>query len=69
MCDGDVRKDVRIADEIRAFVAATGAKTVVMTGKVNGCPHEQSVDYEGDVCPQCQFWADKDRWTGSNLRR
>ena len=30
-----------------------------------GCPHEEGVDYpEGQICPQCPFWAHRDRWTG-----
>ena len=65
----DVRNDARIAEEIRAFTTASGAKTVVMTGTINGCPHEQGVDYEGDVCPQCPFWATRDRWTGERVDR
>jgi hypothetical protein len=69
ICDADVRNDARIADELRAFVAASGARTVVMTGKINGCPHEAGVDYEGDVCPRCPFWAGRDRWTGSSAPR
>jgi len=69
VCEGEVRNDPRVADEVRAFVVASGAKSVAMTGKVNGCPHEQGVDYEGDVCPRCPFWADKDRWTRSSAAR
>jgi hypothetical protein len=60
----DVRKDMNIAREIRAFITAAGAKTVVMTDRINGCPHEEGIDYEGPVCPKCPFWAGRDRWTG-----
>ena len=62
--DSDVRNDARIADEVRAFVLASGAKSVAMADRITGCPHEEGIDYEGDVCPRCPFWADKDRWTG-----
>jgi len=63
----DVRTDSRIAEEIRAFVIASGARTVAMTGKINGCPHEEGADYQGDTCPQCPFWAGRERWTGKVL--
>ncbi len=64
----DVRFDRRIASEIQAFLARNGAKTVVTTGEINGCPHEEGVDYpEGHVCPQCPFWATVDRWTHERL--
>ena len=33
------------------------------------CPHEEDKDYpEGGTCPQCPFWADKDRWSGLPVR-
>ena len=60
----DVRTDMTIAREIQQFIANAGARTVVMTGQINGCPHEAGIDYEGDVCPMCPFWAGRDRWTG-----
>ncbi len=64
----DVRFDRRIASEIQAFLARNGAKTVVTTGEINGGPHEEGIDYpEGDVCPQCPFWATVDRWTHERL--
>jgi len=29
-----------------------------------GCPHEEGTDYpEGKSCPQCPFWAGRDRFT------
>jgi hypothetical protein len=31
-------------------------------------PHEEGIDYpEGKTCPQCPFWASRDRWTGESL--
>jgi hypothetical protein len=39
-------------------------KTVAMTDRIIGCPHEEGIDYEGPVCPHCPFWANRDRWTG-----
>ncbi len=45
-----------------------GAKSVVMTDRIIGCPHEEGIDYEGPTCPDCPFWAGRDRWTGKRLQ-
>jgi hypothetical protein len=35
-----------------------------LTDRIIGCPHEEGKDYPaGDVCPQCPFWANRDRFT------
>ena len=63
--DGDVRRDPGIGANILRFVQEHGAKTVIMTDGIIGCPHEEGIDYpDGQVCPQCPFWAHRDRWTG-----
>ncbi len=62
--DSDVRTDPQIISEILAFVAENGVLSVVMTGGIIGCPHEEGIDYEGQICPRCPFWANRDRWTG-----
>ena len=63
--DGDVRRDPTIGQEILDFSRQHGAKTVVMTDRIIGCPHEEGVDYpDGQACPQCPFWAHRDRWSG-----
>ena len=62
---GDVRQDSAIGRDILAFIERHGAVTVVMTDRIIGCPHEEGIDYpDGQVCPQCPFWAHRDRWTG-----
>jgi hypothetical protein len=63
----DLRNDPRIAEEMLAFIDAAGARSVAMTDRIIGCPHEEEVDYEGPICPACPFWADRDRWTGKRL--
>jgi hypothetical protein len=64
----DVRLDRVVNGEILQFIQAHEAKTVVMSPGIIGCPHEEGVDYpEGEVCPHCPFWADRDRWTGEKL--
>ena len=62
--DRDVRRDAAIAASILEFIAQFEVRTVVMTGRIIGCPHEEGIDYEGSVCPRCEFWANRDRWIG-----
>lgn len=65
---GDVRDDVEIAAAIQEFVDQHGVKTVVMTDRLIGCPHEEGIDYPaGETCPSCPFWATRDRWSGKTL--
>jgi hypothetical protein len=63
----DVRNDAAVAEEVLAFIEATGSRSVVMTDRIIGCPHEEGVDYQGSTCPACPFWARRDRWTGKRL--
>ncbi len=61
----DVRTDPAIESEILQFVRDHGAKSVVTTDGIIGCPHGEGIDYpDGQACPQCPFWAHRDRWTG-----
>ena len=65
MEDGDVRNDPAIGKQILAFIRQHGAKSVVMSDRIIGCPHEEGTDYpEGEVCPHCPFWAHRDRCSG-----
>jgi hypothetical protein len=64
----DVRSNPAIQSDILRFIQSHGARTVVMTDRIIGCPHEEGVDYpEGQACPRCPFWAHRDRWTGKPL--
>jgi len=47
-----------------AFLAEHGVLSVAMVDRIIGCPHQEGIDYEGPICPQCPFWANRDRWTG-----
>ena len=51
--DRDVRTDPHIAAEILTFLDAADVKTVAMTDRIIGCPHEEGIDYEGQTCPRC----------------
>jgi hypothetical protein len=65
----DVRSDVAIAEQIGEFIDRQGAKSVALADRIIGCPHEEGIDYpHGTACPQCPFWANRDRWTGQLLR-
>jgi hypothetical protein len=63
----DIRDDIRVTEEVLAFITEAGAKSVVMAERIIGCPHEEGIDYEGATCPVCPFWAGRDRWTSERL--
>ena len=64
----DIRRKVTVGENIVAFVRRHGARSVVMSDRIMGCPHEEGIDYPvGQVCPQCPFWADRDRFTGETV--
>ncbi|MBT9596302.1 MAG: hypothetical protein IV094_09990 [Vitreoscilla sp.] len=61
----DVRSDPQINEAVVHFLQLHGVKSVVMPDRIIGCPHEEGVDYpEGENCPQCPYWAGRDRFTG-----
>jgi len=63
----DVRQQVDISRQIVEFLGQHQVKSVVMTDRVIGCPHEEGIDYpEGQSCPRCPFWKGRDRWTGTS---
>ena len=62
----DVRNDPEIIDQILNFISANGAKSVVSPSEIIGCPHEEGIDYpEGQSCPNCHYWAGRDRFSGN----
>jgi hypothetical protein len=64
----DVRKDVRINQEILQFIEDNSIKRVTMVDRIIGCPHEEGIDYpEEETCQQCSYWKNRDRWTGKIL--
>lgn len=66
---GDVRTDADVGSEVTAFIQDHGVKSVIMPDRIIGCPHEEGVDYpDGEVCPQCPFWANRDRWSGEIIQ-
>ena len=68
VAEHDVRKDQSINEEILEFIQSNAVRSVVMTDRIIGCPHEEGIDYpDGETCPQCHFWAHRDRWSGDVL--
>jgi hypothetical protein len=67
--EGDIRKDMEIGDEILKLLNIYGVQSVIVKEGIFGCPHEEGIDYpDGEVCPQCPFWANRDRFTGELIQ-
>jgi hypothetical protein len=64
---GDIRSDPGIAREILEFIEQHQVRSVVMTDRIIGCPHQEGIDYEGENCPVCEFWHGRDRFTGQRV--
>ncbi len=60
----DLRHKATVVDEVAFFFQRFGVVSVAMTDRIIGCPHEEGIDYEGPTCPECPFWAGRNRWTG-----
>jgi hypothetical protein len=64
----DVRFDEGVGEKVLSVIQTHGAQSVVMTDSIIGCPHEEGTDYpEGTSCPQCPFWAGRDRFTQERI--
>lgn len=67
--DIDVREDLDIGEQILAFLKPHAPRSSVITAGIIGCPHEEGVDYpDGASCPQCPFWAGRDRFTHERIQ-
>jgi hypothetical protein len=67
--DTDVRHDFTIGEQILTFFKTYAPRSVVMADRIIGCPHEEGTDYpEGSSCPQCPFWAGRDRFTHERIQ-
>ena len=66
--DEDLRSDDETTQQIRAFLTQHNIVSVVAVDRIIGCPHEEGIDYpDGTACPQCPFWANRDRFTGEMI--
>ena len=62
--DTDVRQDPQVLADIMTLVETRDVKSIVVTDRIIGCPHEEGIDYpDGQSCPQCPFWEHRDRFT------
>jgi hypothetical protein len=60
---GDIRANDAICEEVARFLRDHRVHSVSLVDGIIGCPHEEGIDYpEGEACPQCPFWAGRDRW-------
>ena len=62
--DTDLRRNEEVLEEAVAFLDECGVVSIMMADRIIGCPHEEDIDYEGPTCPECPFWAHRNRWTG-----
>ena len=63
--DQDARKNPQVLKSVLQFLEAQDVKSVAMPDRLLGCPHEEGTDYpEGEPCPRCPYWRDRDRFTG-----
>jgi hypothetical protein len=66
--EGDVRTDPTVEAAVVDFITQQGVKSVVISDGIMGCPHEEGIDYpEATSCPQCPFWAGRDRFTKERI--
>jgi hypothetical protein len=64
----DIRSDAEVNEGIVQLLKHHGVKSVVSPDVILGCPHEEGIDYpDGETCPTCAFWANRDRFTGKIL--
>jgi hypothetical protein len=62
----DVRVSPQVLKEVLDFISRHNVKSVVVADGILGCPHEEGKDYpDGESCPACPFWKNRDRFTGS----
>jgi hypothetical protein len=60
----DVRSDPAVGEQVLAFLKVHAPRSTVVADGIIGCPHEEGIDYpEGTPCPQCPYWAGRDRFT------
>jgi hypothetical protein len=59
--DTDLRCDIKLKDALIEIIRRERVRSVAMLEEINGCPHE-GIDYPvGEVCPECPFWAHRQR--------
>jgi hypothetical protein len=60
--DADLRYNVKLQNAWIEIMRREGVRGLAMLEAINGCPHEEGIDYpQGRVCPECPFWAHRPR--------
>ena len=60
--DADLRYDVKLQSAWLEIMRREGVQSLAMLEAINGCTHEEGIDYPlGQVCPACPFWAHRRR--------
>ena len=58
----DLRYNVKLQNTWIEIIRREGVRSLAMMEEINGCPHEEGVDYPfGQACPACPFWAHRQR--------
>lgn len=64
--DVDARVSPAVGRAVTEFFHRHHVRSIVMPQGLLGCPHEEGIDYpDGETCPRCPFWADRDRWANA----
>jgi hypothetical protein len=67
--DVDVRENYEVGEKVLALIEKHGVKSVAVMDLIIGCPHEEGIDYpEGKSCPQCPYWAGRDRLSHERIQ-
>jgi len=65
----DIRNDSVVGEKVSDFLRQNQVRSVVVADGILGCPHEEGIDYpEGKSCPQCPYWAGRDRFTHERIQ-
>jgi hypothetical protein len=65
----DVRHIESVESAVAEFIMAHDVMSVLITDGLLGCPHEEGIDYaEGESCPECPYWAGRDRFSGERIQ-
>jgi hypothetical protein len=65
----DIRNDPFVGEKISEFLRRNQVRSVVIADRIIGCPHEEGIDYpDGKSCPQCPYWAGRDRFTHERIQ-
>ncbi len=66
---GDVREIEAVVRGLADMIEKWKPDNVISPDRIIGCPHEEGIDYpDGTSCPECPFWAGRDRFTGGFIQ-